>query len=907
MESDHQHEELCEQCESPIPKNSPFGICPRCCFGAVDRGAAQQNQEDIDGIELGEVIGEGAFGMVYDGVQLDYSLRRVAVKVMRGSGFDAGHRARFLEEMQILALLKHPHIAQLLASGQMKDERPYYAMEFIDGSKLDDFSRDKQPTQERILELMIQLTQAVSHAHQRGIVHRDLKPANVLIESESGEAKVIDFGIARILSGPLLVSHEVTQGHRMGTPRYMSPEQLEGDPQIGTLTDIYSLGLLLYELFLAESVLAPVVTPEQSWSENARKLQSFSFPKLTNHGAPKALDWIAQKACTYDRAERYQTADSLLEDLVALQEGRMVKAGQHDWFYRTGKLAKRYRMGLTIVALLLVLFAAIAGMSFRMSVKERNAKEEITRTMELVQDAEKSARQDASDALLHDATLALQAEDPARALSLITKALELWPENSDASYARDFLTTTRAFPIKKETIPIDFQIAEIKTTPDGFLLTGNKGEEQFIEQAKRKIAHPLDDLRTEDSGDGILHFKSKLTGEPLMSPLVYGTGREQAHFSPQTGSVLSTTVQGEVQLWDVASLRPSAESYQFEREIVLAFFAPDSDTLLVIDSELHYRKWSPGKAPGQRDNLPGKLDQFLKQISKQKQSARESIWLVGHPGDGSKESFFKTVVGMSHLYISGLFYDGFIVHWQLARDHDTRVIANDSGKIFIMNQFGVFRSIPGFTSPLKRLSISADGSLATVLTEQNEIVTFSPRHREIIHRWTPSVSTQRILLLDGGERLIAIGEDGKARVYHPRTGIQFGPVISISGQLAPAEGIEILEIPHRQEFLTRMDGDRQIKRWDAITGNQIGSGLRHQDGVYWFNCSLDGKFLFSIDQADEDPQRSFLRIWSLRTQKEIVPALAHDAPMYWATIIDNGQRIATAIAGGVVRRWTISK
>ena len=127
------------------------------------------------------------------------------------------------------------------------------------------------------------------------------------------------------------------------------------------------------------------------------------------------------------------------------------------------------------------------------------------------------------------------------------------------------------------------------------------------------------------------------------------------------------------------------------------------------------------------------------------------------------------------------------------------------------------------------------------------------------------------------------------------------------GKLGPGKGIEILEVPHRQEFLTRMDEDRQIKRWDALTGKQIGSGLRHQDGAYWFNFSLDGKFLFSIDQADEDPERSSLRIWSLRTGKEIVPALAHDSPMNWATIRDNGQRIATACEGGTVRRWTISK
>lgn len=895
---------ICTHCENPIPPASPFGICPRCCFGAVNRGTAKQEGEEISGIELGELIGEGAFGLVYDGVQLDYSLRRVAVKVMRGSGFDAGHRARFLEEMQILALLKHPHIAQLVASGQMKDERPYYAMEFIDGAKLDDYVRESQPGHQRILELMVQLTEAVSHAHQRGIVHRDLKPANILIELETGEVRVIDFGIARILSGPLLVSHEVTQGHRMGTPRYMSPEQLEGDPQIDTLTDIYSLGLLIYELCLGESVLAPVISPEKSWSENARKLKTFSFPKLATRGAPRALDWIAQKACAYERAERYQTAESLLEDLHALQDGRLVKAGQHDLFYRTGKLAKRYRVPLTIVALLLILFAAIAGMGFQISVKERLAKEEISKSMELVQDAEKNARQDASDARLHEATLALKAGNPAEALNLLTKALELWSENSDARYARDFLIATRAFPVKKETIPIDFQIAEIKTTPRGFLLTGSEGEKQVIEQPDRAINHPLEDLQIADHGDGIMHFKSQLTGEALMSPLIYGTGRERAQLSPQTGSVLSTSAQGDAQLWDVTDLRHSAEIQQFEREPIFVFFESEGNNLWIIDDEFHFRRWQLRKEPGTRTRFPGQLDQFFKHIKDQ--SPRESIWLV-EQGGNPKASSRKSIMAFGQLQIAAHLGDWYLTQMQTARDQDVRVLINDLGNIWVMNQFGIYRKLPGSNTPVERLSLSADGSLATILCETKEIMTFSPQLREFIHRWTPSVPSQRITHLDGGESLVAIGEDGKARFYHPRTGKQIGPVIPISGKLGPAKGIEILKIPHRQEFLTRMDGDRQIKRWDAITGKQIGTGLRHEDGAFWCRCSLDGKFLFSIDQADEAPQRSFLRIWSLRTGKEIVPALVHDSPMNSAIIMDNGQRIATATRDGTVRRWTISK
>ncbi len=184
----------CDDCRLEIPPLSPGGICPRCIFGTGD-----EPEGEVPGIEIGDLLGEGSFGQVYDGFQVDLSLRRVAVKIAREGSLSSSLRERFRAEMQILALMNHPNIARFVTSGETQSGRPFYAMEFVEGREL----RGGQYSKVEILKTMAALCDTVAHAHQRGVVHRDLKASNVLIEEETLTPKIIDFGIARVLSGPL--------------------------------------------------------------------------------------------------------------------------------------------------------------------------------------------------------------------------------------------------------------------------------------------------------------------------------------------------------------------------------------------------------------------------------------------------------------------------------------------------------------------------------------------------------------------------------------------------------------------------------------------------------------------------------------------------------------------------------
>ena len=198
-------------------------------------------------------IGEGGFGDVWQARQERPAKRTVALKILKHGLTSPRMRARFEVEQQALARLDHPHVARFFDGGATPDGRPFFAMEWIDGAGITDYCREKNlPLSDR-LHLFGQICKAVQHAHRKGIIHRDLKPSNVMVSSESGEpaVKVIDFGIAKALEEPLTDRTLLTRAEEIvGTPASMSPEQAAGlgRTELDARTDVYGLGILLYEL-----------------------------------------------------------------------------------------------------------------------------------------------------------------------------------------------------------------------------------------------------------------------------------------------------------------------------------------------------------------------------------------------------------------------------------------------------------------------------------------------------------------------------------------------------------------------------------------------------------------------------------------------------------------------------------
>src|SRR5213078_4148294 len=294
--------------------------------------------------KLLEKVGEGGFGTVYVAEQREPVKRRVALKIIKLGMDTKSVIARFEAERQALAMMDHPNIAKVLEAGATDTGRPFFVMELVRGIKITDYcDQNNLPTNER-LELFIQVCQAIQHAHQKGIIHRDIKPSNILVTHHDDVAlpKVIDFGISKATTGQLADNTVFTAfAQFVGTPAYMSPEQAQlSGLDIDTRADIYSLGVLLYELltgdtpFDAKELLAAGLDEmrrkirEDEPAKPSTRLSTMRVIDLTTvakqrqvepprllHLIRGDLDWLVMKCLEKDRSRRYETANALVMDL----------------------------------------------------------------------------------------------------------------------------------------------------------------------------------------------------------------------------------------------------------------------------------------------------------------------------------------------------------------------------------------------------------------------------------------------------------------------------------------------------------------------------------------------------------------------------------------------------------------
>lgn len=359
----------------------------------------ERDPQQIGPYRLVDVLGKGGMGVVYRAEQQEPVRREVALKLIRaGIGSDIMVR-RFESERQSLAVMEHPSIARVYDGGVTEDQRPYFVMELVRGVPLLEYCDQKRLGLAARIRLFVQVCRAIQHAHQKGVIHRDLKPSNILVTETDGAplAKVIDFGIARAVEAGVDELRLTQVGETIGTPAYMSPEQMDPEMDIDTRSDVYSLGVVLYELFtghlpfeesayrgiaaFAASQVRESPRPAHRVSQLGPSARDVAERRASDPaGLVRALggdlDWIALKAIEKERDRRYDTANALALDLERALAHEPVTARPPSATYRTRQFVRRHTVGVTLTAAIVLLMIAGVALQAVQSRRVSRARDE---------------------------------------------------------------------------------------------------------------------------------------------------------------------------------------------------------------------------------------------------------------------------------------------------------------------------------------------------------------------------------------------------------------------------------------------------------------------------------------------------------------------------------------------------
>ncbi len=549
--------------------------------------------------KLLEKIGEGGFGDVWMAEQREPVKRRVALKIIK-LGMDSRQIvARFEAERQALAMMDHPNIAKIFDAGTTEAGRPYFVMELVRGIKITEYCDQNQlPTKER-LDLFIKVCQAIQHAHQNGIIHRDIKPSNILVTLHDGVPvpKVIDFGIAKATQGELTDKTVFTQFQQfIGTPAYISPEQAEmSSLDIDTRADIYSLGVLLYELLVGQTpfdakemmkggleALVRIIR-EREPMRPSTKLNTLPGDARTTAGKRRQtdagklvhqiqgdLDWIVMKCLEKDRAQRYDTANGLAADLKRHLNNEPVLARSPSAAYRFQKMVRRNK--LAFAAVTSVAAALVLGVvaSTWQAIRATHAEREQNRQREA---AVKASASEAAQRKLADMQLALQA----------------W-EDGDLQRAKDLIEASRPEPGQSP----GFEWRYLRK------LCQDQSHETFggsNRQYRSALFFDRDSLLLNDEQTITLHNLARRKDELLLED--QDGILDPASCSGNTNLLATVTDDGRIKVWDLAARTVRVELEGHPRSPTAAFnspynsiaFSPDGRWLASAISDNAVKLW----------------------------------------------------------------------------------------------------------------------------------------------------------------------------------------------------------------------------------------------------------------------------------------------------------------------------
>jgi WD40 repeat protein/serine/threonine protein kinase len=599
------------------------GVLERGPDGPTDPPRPGERPGDRVGpYKLLQQIGEGGMGVVYMAEQTEPIRRRVALKIIK-PGMDSRQvTARFDAERQALAMMDHQNIAKVLDAGTTASGRPYFVMELVQGVPITQFCDDRHLTPRERLELFVPVCRAIQHAHQKGVIHRDIKPSNVLVTMHDDKPvpKVIDFGVAKAIEQRLTERTMFTQfGALVGTFEYMSPEQAEMNAfGVDTRSDVYSLGVLLYELLTGTTPLGRerlrsaalhelvrLIKEEEAPRPSARLSGSDLLPKIAAarrtepDRLPKLvrgeLDWIVMKCLEKDRTRRYETASGLARDVEHYLVDEPVEACPPTAAYRLHKFARKYRTPLRVAGAFLLLLVAGVVMSTWQAIRATVAEQTARCSAQVAQ-----KRKDEADEAKH---LAEQRRDELAAVNAnlrlanyvadMNLARVAWDENN-VGRSRELLEKHRPGPGETDLRGFEWHYLRRLSTGDVLKMNAHAGginAVAFTPDGKRLVTSGSIQPRRKlsDPRPGDVKFWDAATGRPLQVQLSGPADMvERAVLSPDGTHLAATQLNPMILVWDLATgglvtldgpprLRAHGVSFSPDGKRLVCTYSPDDD------------------------------------------------------------------------------------------------------------------------------------------------------------------------------------------------------------------------------------------------------------------------------------------------------------------------------------------
>ncbi len=916
---------------------------------AIDEAILEGAGTVIGPYKLLQPIGEGGMGVVFLAEQSQPVQRQVALKIIK-PGMDTRQViARFAAEQQALALMDHPNIARVFDAGATESGRPYFVMELVKGVPITEYCDQQHLTPQQRLELFIPICHALQHAHQKGIIHRDLKPSNVLVALYDGRPvpKVIDFGVAKATGAKLTERTMFTEiGQVVGTLEYMSPEQAElNQLDVDTRSDIYSLGVLLYELLTGTTPFERKRLKSVAILELLRVIREVEPPKpstrlSTTEGLPSIaanrslepkklsgllrgdLDWIVMKALEKDRSRRYETANAFSRDLQRFLADEPVEAAPPSTAQRVRRFVRRNkRTVLAAVAVLTALLVGIIGTSLGLFQARQQRADAVTARDAANRATQQIGHQLAATTLQRALALCEQGEIT-RGVLWLGRSLELAHQAGAEDVEQDCRWNldawTRQLHHLQLILPHPDAVRAVALSPDG---------------------------QTVASGckDGKLRLWNTATGEMLGEPLEYKSAVTVLAFHPHQPLILAGYSDGTVTLWNLQTRTPRGPVLHHDRPVSGVAFSPDGNTMLTASFDGTAKLWKTdtGAMIGQpMHHQHSRCTAFTRGVVGVFSPDGQSVVTAG--GVGGTIKFWKAQTAEQEEHtISG---EGAIDSLAWNSKHNTLLLAVWPDRF--AQQFAEQKDADtgqDIGSPLVHLDTvtsvvySADG--ATMVTGAED---------HLVRVWDTATGTliggplqhqsgvESVAVSADGGTIVSGSQDSTVRIWKRAPGnlirtIPCGtPVLSnafssdgqtislglysggakmwnaATGELLQPEFAGLMEDDHVAGVAFSPDGKyvvtlhinlQTVKRWDRATGKLLGTTAVHEDKARQMAISPDGTIILSVTDL-------IARLWNAATFQPIGSRLEPGDRILGQAFHPDGKTVLTSCADGTTQLWS---